>query len=166
MKRSVVREFRESLRRFERLMAAQLKDSSCGGGVTLPQCHALLEIEARGNASLIELVQSLGLDKSTLSRTMDGLVNIGLVSRTFSDRDRRSIQLTLSPQGQRVCDRINLNNDQLFLRVFGRFATTKRQQVMDAFKELVNALALEMQSAGYGNFSLAGRKKRKEPCGT
>jgi DNA-binding MarR family transcriptional regulator len=162
MKRSFVREFRSTLRRFERLIAGRLKESSCCSGVTLPQCHALLEIEARGRVSLIELVQSLGLDKSTLSRTADGLVNNGLISRTFSDLDRRSIQIALSPQGQGICDQINLSNDQFFSRVLGRIPAAKRQQVMDAFQELVNALAMETDWTGDEGCRPANRKKERK----
>ncbi len=162
MKRSVVREFRYTLRRFERLIAGRLRESSCCSGVTLPQCHALLEIEAKGPVSLIELVQNLGLDKSTLSRTADGLVNNGLVSRTFSDRDRRSIQLALSFEGQGVCDRINADNDQFFSRVLGRIPAARLQQVMDAFQELVNALAIETHWTGDEGCRPASRKKGKE----
>jgi len=165
MKRSVVREFRYTLRRFERLIAGRLRESRCCSGVTLPQCHALLEIEDRGRVSLIELVQSLGLDKSTLSRTADGMVNIGLVSRTFSDRDRRSIQLALSPQGQEICDRINADNDQFFSRVLGRIPAARRQQVLESFQELVNALAMETHWTGDEGCRPASRKKGKEEKG-
>lgn len=165
MKRSFVREFRNTLRRFERLIAGRLRESSCCSGVTLPQCHALLEIEDKGPVSLIELVQNLGLDKSTLSRTADGLVNNGLISRTFSDLDRRSIQLALSPEGQGICDRINADNDQFFSRVLGRIPAAKRQQVMDAFQELVNALAMETHWTGDEGCRPASRKKGKEEKG-
>jgi len=162
MKRSFVREFRSTLRRFERLIAGRLRESSGCSGVTLPQCHALLEIEDRGSASLVELVQSLGLDKSTLSRTADGLVNVGLVSRTFSDLDRRSIQLALSPEGQSVCDRINADNDQFFSRVLGRIPEARRAQVMQAFQELVNALAIEIQSNGGEGCRPVNRKMERK----
>jgi DNA-binding MarR family transcriptional regulator len=163
IKRSEVRKFRYTLRRFERLIAWQLKGSSCCSGVTLPQCHALLEIEGRGNAALNELALGLGLDKSTLSRTVDGLVNSGLVERTFNDQDRRSIQLTLSSQGKGTCDHINEDNDQLFFRVFERIGPANRQRVLDAFQELVSALAAEMESTPARHrerlgFSAVGRK--------
>ena len=148
MKRSEVRKFRDTLRRFERLIAGQLKGSSCCNGVTLAQCHALLEIEARGHAGLNELARNLGLDKSTLSRTVDGLVNTGLAERASNDQDRRSIQLSLSPQGKSICDRINEGNDQLFFRVFERIEPANRRRVLDSFQELVNALAVEMGSVG------------------
>lgn len=162
MKRSDIRKFRDALRRFERLIAGQLKGSSCCSGVTLAQCHALLEIEARDQAPLNELALSLSLDKSTLSRTVDGLVNRGLAERVSNDQDRRSIQLSLSPGGKRICDRINAENDRLFSRVFERIKPAGRHQVLKAFQELVNAMAAEMafisESCGP-----AGQIKRKDP---
>jgi DNA-binding MarR family transcriptional regulator len=161
MKRSEVRKFRDTLRRFERLIAGQLKGSSCCSGVTLSQCHALLEIEARGHAALNELAQSLCLDKSTLSRTVDGLVKSGLAERVSNDQDRRSIQLSLSPQGKRICDRINAGNDQLFSRVFERIEPTDRHRVIESFQALVNAMAAEMASTS-AVCPPAGQIKRKE----
>ena len=56
---------------FERLTARQLKEESCCRGVTLAQCHTILEIEELGQATTVELSKRLGLDKSTLSRTID-----------------------------------------------------------------------------------------------
>jgi DNA-binding MarR family transcriptional regulator len=146
MKRSEIRKFREALRRFERLVAGQLKGSSGCSGVTLAQCHTLLALEAKGHATLNELTQSLSLDKSTLSRTVDGLVNSGLAKRVASDQDRRSIHLSLTLQGRRTCNRINAENDRLFSRVFQRIQPVSRHEVAQAFQELVDAMAAEIST--------------------
>ena len=120
MNQHEIRKFRHNLRRFERLVVSHFKGFGCCEGVSLAQCHALMEIDGQGPLNLGQLAGSLGLDKSTLSRTVDGLVNIGLVERKPHPRDRRSILLSLTDQGQRTCDNINANNDALFLRVFNR----------------------------------------------
>jgi DNA-binding MarR family transcriptional regulator len=146
METSEVRKFRENLRRFERLVVAQMKGSSCCSGVTLAQCHALLEIEVRQSLSLGELAEALGLDKSTLSRTVDGLVNIGLVKRDLHPQDRRSVQLSLTSQGQQTCDRINNDNDEIFIRVLDRIELRNRRDILGGFQELVAAMAAEMDS--------------------
>lgn len=148
MKPLEIRKFRGDLRRFERLVVSQLKDSSCCSGVTLAQCHTLLEIEAREKPSLGELAQALGLDKSTLSRTVDGVVNIGLVERVFHPKDRRSVQLSLTSQGQSTCNRINRDNDGLFNRVFDRIEPARRQAMLEGFHELVAAMETEMDGSG------------------
>ena len=148
MKIDEIRKFREDLRRFERQVASQFKGSSCCSGVTLAQCHVLLEIEAREEPCLGELAQSLGLDKSTLSRTVDGLVNIGLVERDFHPKDRRSVQLSLTFQGQNTCRRINESNDELFKRVLARIKPDRRLTILEGFHELVAAMEAEMDASG------------------
>lgn len=157
--KSEIRKFRDTLRRFERLVFEQFKGSSCCTEVSLTQCHALLEIEARGVASLNEVAKSLGLDKSTLSRTIDNLVDTGLVSRALNDEDRRSVELSLTSPGEKICDRINDMNDRLVSRVFEHIDEASRERVMGAFQELVSAWATEVECA---QPLIHGRAKKRE----
>ncbi|MEJ2038731.1 MAG: MarR family transcriptional regulator [Desulfosarcinaceae bacterium] len=143
MNQHEIRKFRHNLRRFERLVVSHFKGFGCCEGVSLAQCHALMEIDGQGPLNLGELAGSLGLDKSTLSRTVDGLVNIGLVERKPHPRDRRSILLSLTDQGQRTCDNINANNDALFLRVFNRIDPQTRGDIAAHFQTLVETMACE-----------------------
>jgi len=73
-------------------------DTQCCG-VTLSQCHALLEL-AESEMSLSGLAAALDLDPSTLSRTVDGLVRAGFVERAEDATDRRSLRLTLTAAGR------------------------------------------------------------------
>ena len=57
-----IKKFRELLRRFEREIFVQTNECCCNG-VTLAQCHALLEIESKHNESITELAKTLCLDK-------------------------------------------------------------------------------------------------------
>ena len=143
MNQHEIRKFRHNLRRFERLVVSHFKGFGCCEGVSLAQCHALMEIDGQGPLNLGQLAGSLGLDKSTLSRTVDGLVNIGLVERKPHPRDRRSILLSLTDQGQRTCDNINANNDALFLRVFNRIDPQTRGDIAAHFQTLVETMACE-----------------------
>lgn len=111
-----VKEFRGLLRRFERVLYMQNSESCCNG-VTLAQCHTLLEIENKGKESLTELSKKLGLDKSTISRTVDGLVNNGLVNRSIPAENRRMATLQLTESGEKVCQMINSYNDRYFDKV-------------------------------------------------
>lgn len=108
-----IKEFRRIIRRFERELFMQNSDSCCNG-VTLAQCHTLLEIENKGKESLTELARTLGLDKSTISRTVEGLVNIGLVDRSIPAENRRMATLQLTEAGRNICQTINNTNDRYF----------------------------------------------------
>lgn len=140
MRFSKVRSFRRVLREFERALNQALEENNCCCGLTLAQCHPLLEIDMRGRTTIGQLAQSLRLDKSTLSRTVDGLVSKGLVSRTPNPDDRRSTLLTLTNQGKRICAAINDKNDAHYQSVFRRIPSKEHDKVMEYFGLLVKAM--------------------------
>jgi len=90
-----IEDFRRSLRALEREVVRQLAQETGCCGVTLAQCHALLELSA-AELSLTALSAALGLDTSTLSRTVEGMVKCGFVERTVDSADRRSVRLKLT----------------------------------------------------------------------
>jgi DNA-binding MarR family transcriptional regulator len=135
-----IRSFRKLLRRFQRLTADRLREDSCCQGVTLAQCHTILEIEELGQAAAVELSKRLGLDKSTLSRTIDGMVNSGLVDRIPHPTDRRFTLLTLTALGQEAADRINQSNDDYYTQVFKQIETESHDTVINSFEKLVLAI--------------------------
>lgn len=138
MHKKNIRDFRKVLRIFERLMTYQIK--CCCGGVTLAQCHALMEIESLGGqAATVQLAQNLNLDKSTLSRTIDGLVNIGLVERLPNTNDRRFLMISLTKQGKATCNTINSINDEYYLGVFQKIPKKNQNVVIDHFALLTHA---------------------------
>ncbi len=140
MEKYKIQSFRKSLRLFERLTAQQLKEDSCCQGITLAQCHTILEIEDLGQATTVELSKRLGLDKSTLSRTIDGLVNIGLLERVAHPTDRRFNLLSLTTKGQEVADQINQSNDDFYRRVFDGIESERHDEVIDNFEKLIWAM--------------------------
>ena len=122
------------------MTANQIKQDSCCQGVTLAQCHTILEIENLGQATTVALSKRLGLDKSTLSRTIDGLVNTGLAARAAHPTDRRFNLLSLTAKGQDVADQINHSNDDFYRRVFENIESECHDEVIDNFEKLVRAM--------------------------
>lgn len=124
-----IKKFRELLRRFERELFMQNNESCCSG-VTLAQCHTLLEIENKGKESLTVLSKTLGLDKSTVSRTVDGLVNIGLVDRTIPAENRRMATLQLTDTGKDICHTINNTSDNYFDETLSVLSTEEKSELI------------------------------------
>ena len=122
------------------MTANQIKQDSCCQGVTLAQCHTILEIEYLRQATTVALSKRLGLDKSTLSRTIDGLVNTGLAARAAHPTDRRFNLLSLTAKGQDVADHINHSNDDFYRRVFENIESECHDEVIDNFEKLVRAM--------------------------
>jgi len=134
---SDVRRFRRHLRQFERVTHAQLK--SCCAEVTLAQCLVLLEIDENGQLAMSQLAARLRLDNSTLSRTIEGLVQRQLVERLREDQDRRVVRIQLTTKGNAVCRSIHEENDGHYIRVFEKIPASRRGAVLKSFETLVQA---------------------------
>ncbi len=135
-----VQGFRRKIRRIEREVQQQLKDGSTCCGVSLTQCHALMELGLAGAMTIVDLAMILKLDKSTLSRTIDGLVQIGLVDRTIRPDDRRYMQIQLTGQGRKVFDAINTGCNQLYLKVFDCIPSEKHEAVIESLELFADAI--------------------------
>src|SRR3989304_5337919 len=109
MEQEYIKKLRKIIRKFEKKIFFQNNDSCCNC-VTLAQCHTLMEIENMGIISVTELAKCMSLDKSTVSRTVDSLVNTGLIKREIPSENRRMALINLTETGQKTCDDINLKN--------------------------------------------------------
>jgi DNA-binding MarR family transcriptional regulator len=98
----VLRSFRAKLRILEREIGRCLEDQTDCCGVTVAQCHVLLELDGLGSVNLKAIADRLELDKSTLSRAVDSLVQLGLAARKEDPENRRQqiISLTKSGEGE------------------------------------------------------------------
>jgi DNA-binding MarR family transcriptional regulator len=132
-------QFRRDLRVLEREIVRQLEGETTCCGVTLPQCHVLIELSF-GDRSLKALASALELDKSTLSRTVDGMVRAGLVERTTAAGDRRAVRLTLSAQGHARVGVINDMCNRHYAAVLGQMGAADRRQVVRVVRLLAAGL--------------------------
>lgn len=147
MSNNNIREFRRLLRRFEQ--QTQTQANNCCG-ISVPQCQALLEIEYLRNSSLKRISESLRLDTSTLSRTVDSLVKLDLVQRTPNSEDRRYLVLSLTEKGQKTCDEINGASDLYYQRVFQAIPKERRKEILEAFELFVGAMRLSLEDRSPG----------------
>ena len=129
-----IKEFRQVLRLFERELNLQ-NSFSCCNGVTVAQCHTLLEIESNGMVTVTELAENLSLDKSTVSRTVDGLVNIGLLKREIPAKNRRKAEVSLTENGKKMCSTINCTNNEFFEASFDGFSAQEKQDFIRLFSK-------------------------------
>lgn len=88
-------------RRFDARQAAAV-----GAVVTRAGYAALRCLSDRGTLTLREVAEACAMDGATASRQLAGLVDEGLVERRTAPSDGRSIELTLTPRGREVYERI------------------------------------------------------------
>jgi len=98
----------------------------------------LLEIEKKEKISVTELADSLSLDKSTVSRTVDGLVNIGLVNRNIPSDNRRMAILSLTGTGNRTCTDINSLSDKYFADNLSVLSDREQKELLRLLKKFTD----------------------------
>jgi DNA-binding MarR family transcriptional regulator len=133
-------QLRETVRMLERKLGT-LEDfqmSCCG--ITMAQCHALVEIGRAENISLNELAELLNLESSSMSRTVNNLVNNDLVKRDIDPQDRRYVTITLTESGCTLFKDIEERMNLYFTKVYERLPVNKRDQVLDSLQILLSAI--------------------------
>lgn len=115
------------------------EDTSCCG-ITISQCHAVVEIGRAKEISLNELAEILTLDKSTMSRTINNLVDNGLAVREVHPEDRRYVTITLTDKGSTIFRKIEEGMTEYYMKVFKAIPEDKRQQVIESLKLIIDAV--------------------------
>lgn len=136
-----IRGFRAQLRVLERAIAFSMQDQADCCGVTTAQCHALLELEGLGCVNLTSLADLLGLDKSTLSRTIDGLVQLSLVSRSDDPKNRRQQIICLSDRGKSRVESIHAQCDAAYTEMLNKLPVSSRKALLKLMPEFVQVIS-------------------------
>jgi DNA-binding MarR family transcriptional regulator len=134
-----IRAFRDRARRFRRALGGHLEGSCCGLDVTLAQCDVILEIGG-AHATSVELARLLHLDTSTLSRTVDALVEGGLIVRAPDPSDRRYNNLALTEKGRTRYDELNVMGDENARRLLARMDPEKLTLAIEGFCLMADAI--------------------------
>ena len=134
------KQFREIIRTLEK-KAGLLEDieySCCG--ITIAQCYALIEIGRAGSISLNELAESINLESSTVSRTVNNLVTSGLAVRDQGTQDRRYISISLTEDGNALFGRIDNGMDRYYKEIFSQIPENKKYQVIESLTLIIEAI--------------------------
>lgn len=114
-------------------------DASCCG-ISIAQCHAIVEIGRRGKITLVELADLLGLDKSTMSRTINNLVEADLVLRELDMENRRYVIIQLTDNGRSVFKNTEESMNSYYQSIFSSIPEDKRNQVLESLQLLTSAV--------------------------
>jgi len=102
--------------------------------------HTLVEIDAHGALTAAQLVQILGLEKSSVSRMVSKLIAAGELQETPSAQDGRVKQLQLTEQGRESVARINQYGAMRVVEALEQLNPSQQQSVARGLAAYAHAL--------------------------
>jgi len=158
--------FRETLGlTYQRVNALQRDEKRCFG-VSLSRCVTLETLLREGRLPVRELASRLGVDASTVTRSIDGLVREGLVRRTRDERrDRRRGLVSLTARGRTLARKLERCADAYSDRILERIPSERREDVLYALGVLVKAVDELQGSDGETTSNDASGSYNETPSG-
>lgn len=111
------------------------------------QCHLLVELGRTGPLPLTELGARLMLEKSWVSRAVDGLVERGWATKEPNPLDARSWLVTLTADGEDRARELNVTLDNHAARVLEQLGERDRATVEKSLLLLLKALREDVDIA-------------------
>ncbi|QJB54986.1 MarR family transcriptional regulator [Pseudodesulfovibrio sp. zrk46] len=96
-------------------------------GLTLPQVHALEILGTHKALRMKELAERMGVTTGTLTVLADRLEKAGMIRRKPHDKDRRSILVELTEQGQLIFEEHDELHNQLTRDITANLTDEERQ---------------------------------------
>jgi DNA-binding MarR family transcriptional regulator len=138
---ALTEKFRETLGLlYRRFNVLQRGEKRCFG-VTLSQCMILETLHQEGRMTVRDLAESLGLDQSSVTRSIDVLVRDGLLQRARDEKgDRRRVFISLGARGRGLARKLEDCADRYCERILARIPADRRDDVLHALGVVVDAI--------------------------
>jgi DNA-binding MarR family transcriptional regulator len=108
-------------------------------GLTITQSYVMEIVIRRTRLTLNELAAEMNLDKSTMSRVVDGLERKQAIKRTANPADGRSTLIEATPSGRPRRQRIEADIIAENVKVLSGFRPMVRRQLVSLIGELTRA---------------------------
>jgi DNA-binding MarR family transcriptional regulator len=112
--------------------------------LTMPQLKVLMILNAREEATVGTLAETMGVSLSNMTGILDRLVAQGLVERIPSQSDRRSILIRLTENAREIFHKLNQSGYERFHSIIEKLTMEEREIVELGLNIL--ALAMEKES--------------------
>lgn len=120
-------------------------------GVSVTQSYALEALLRQGELTAKELAHELALEKSTVSRLVDGMVERGLVERVDHPADARSVLLRATPLGRRIRGDIRRHIVRENMAVLQGLTGAQRATFIETIRRFSEAARLRIRGQGAGS---------------
>jgi DNA-binding MarR family transcriptional regulator len=102
--------------------------------VTVAQHRVLVLLSARGDLTIGDIADGLGVNPSNATRFCDRLQRLGLITRARSPRDGRVVQVGLTDGGRGLVRSVTERRRREVERVLGRLTPSETRSVIQALR--------------------------------
>ena len=121
----------------------------CIDGFSFSECHLITELELMGQAAASELGERLVLEKSTMSRLVNGLLERRYIRSDQDPADGRRRLLSLTKTGQTGAGRINRYSNQQVASALDFVVDDEGEAIIGGLSRYAKALRYARISADY-----------------
>lgn len=141
MDRERILELRGIMQHFIRLFGLlEQTRTPCGFSMSLSQVFSLQELE-KETLTITELADKLQLERSSVSRLVDGLVKGGFVSRELNENNRREVVLALTEKGTNSIQNLRDQSVEFYSAILGKMTESEQTQFFESFKSFTRSLS-------------------------
>ena len=90
--------------------------------------------------NMTDLSEQIGLEKSTLTRTVDSLMEEGLVTRSSGIEDRRTITCALTERGQDVANQLDQLMREHLENILSGLSKSERIELNEKLSDCIHLL--------------------------
>jgi DNA-binding MarR family transcriptional regulator len=108
--------------------------------LSFTQLKALFHLQEHPELTVKEIASRLGMSLPAVSRSVEGLVQRGLVERREHESDRRSRQIALLPQGRAVLERVMAAREAALVAFASDLSDAERDALHAALLPIVERL--------------------------
>ena len=104
--------------------------------ISLPEILVLKELSSKEEPTMSELGRSISMDLSTLTRTVDKLVEKEFVVRKPDPEDRRMVRVALTAKGRKIISRFEEHRKKHIESILRQMTSQERRDLLNIFKTL------------------------------
>ncbi len=129
------------LYRVEQRRRGLLAEALLPKNLNLTQWIALCALAETGSCTMTRLAQASAMDRTSLTRTIDGLLLRGLVVRSTPPKDRRTVLVETSTEGRQLANDVQMEINTLENQWLDIFDDTAHDRLIDDLERLLARLS-------------------------
>ena len=141
--RGDVRKVLNCLRLIVRALRLFDRETQSRHGISAAQMFVLHALREGDGISLNQLAELTATDQSSASVVVQRLVEAGYLKRSTNERDRRRVEIRLTPAGRKIARRTPHPTQDKLMKSIAAMPASQRKQLVRLMEKLVNGMGIE-----------------------